>query len=62
MRCVRKRGSSWNAQVRVSGWRSFTKSFTKKSDAIAWSSKLEHQLRNTYSLKTDKQNLIYKPR
>jgi hypothetical protein len=44
---VRKRGNSWNAQVRVSGWRSFTKSFTKKSDAIGWSSKLEHQLRNT---------------
>ena len=54
MSCVRKRGNSWNAQVRVSGWRSFTKSFTKKSDAIAWSSKLEHQLRNTYPLKTDK--------
>ena len=40
MSCVRKRGNSWNAQVRVSGWRSFTKLFTKKSDAIAWSSKL----------------------
>ena len=47
MSCVRKRGNSWNAQVRVSGWRSFTKSFRKKSDAIICSSKLEHQLRNT---------------
>ena len=45
MSCVRKRGNSWNAQVRVSGWRSFTKSFNKKTDAITWSSKLEHQLR-----------------
>ena len=47
MSCVRKRGNSWNAQVRVSGWTNFTKSFTKKSDALAWSSKLEHQLRKT---------------
>ena len=31
MGCVRKRGKSWNAQVRVAGWRSFTKSFSKKS-------------------------------
>ena len=47
MSCLRKRGKHWTAQVRVSGWRSFTKSFNKKSDAIIWSSKLEHQLRNT---------------
>ena len=25
MGCVRKRGKSWNAQVRVAEWRSFTK-------------------------------------
>ena len=47
MSCVRKRGNSWNAQVRVSGWRSFTKSFNKKTDALAWSLKLENQLKNT---------------
>jgi integrase len=46
MGCVRKRGKSWNAQVRVSGWRSFTKSFSKKSDAIAWINELEHKLRS----------------
>ena len=45
MGCVRKRGKSWNAQVRVSGWRSFTKSFSKKSDAISWINELEHKLR-----------------
>jgi len=45
MGCVRKRGKSWNAQVRVSGWRSFTKSFSKKSDAVAWVNELEHKLR-----------------
>ncbi len=27
MGCVRKRGKSWNAQVRMSGWREKTKSF-----------------------------------
>ena len=57
MSCVRKRGNSWNAQVRVSGWRSFTKSFNKKTDAITWSSKLEHQLRNTSLPKENIQNL-----
>ncbi|NBR39914.1 MAG: site-specific integrase, partial [Alphaproteobacteria bacterium] len=46
MGCVRKRGKSWNAQVRVSGWRSFTKSFSKKSDAISWINELEHKLRS----------------
>ena len=35
MGCVRKRGKSWNAQVRIAGWRSFTKSFKSKSDAVA---------------------------
>jgi integrase len=46
MGCVRKRGKSWNAQVRVSGWRSFTKSFSKKSDAVAWINELENKLRS----------------
>ena len=46
MGCVRKRGKSWNAQVRVAGWRSFTKSFSKKSDAVAWINELEHKLRS----------------
>ncbi|PPR16691.1 MAG: hypothetical protein CFH37_01256, partial [Alphaproteobacteria bacterium MarineAlpha9_Bin7] len=44
MGCVRKRGKSWNAQVRISGWRSFTKSFAKKSDAIVWINGLENKL------------------
>ena len=43
---VRKRGNSWNAQVRIAGWRSFTKTFKKKTDAIAWSVHLENKLRN----------------
>ena len=36
MSCVRKRGNSWNAQVRVFGWRSFTKSFNKKTETILY--------------------------
>lgn len=47
MGCVRKRGKSWNAQVRIAGWRSFTKSFKSKADALRWVQKLEHQLKNT---------------
>ena len=45
MGCVRKRGAKWTAQVRVSGWRSFTKTFAKKSDAVLWSNELETRLR-----------------
>jgi integrase len=44
MGCVRKRGKSWNAQVRISGWRSFTKSFKSKSDAKLWIDELERKL------------------
>ena len=47
MSCVRKRGKSWNAQVRVSGWRSFTKSIKSKSDGVFWTQETEHQLKNT---------------
>ena len=46
MGCVRKRGKSWNAQVRVAGWRSFTKSFARKSDAISWIEEIENELRS----------------
>ena len=46
MGCVRRRGKSWNAQVRVAGWQSFTKSFGKKSDAVRWVQELEHTLNN----------------
>jgi integrase len=44
MGCVRKRGKSWNAQVRIAGWRSFTKSFNSKSDAKLWIDELERKL------------------
>ena len=46
MGCVRKRGKSWNAQVRVSGWRSFTKTFKTKLDATEWVVNFEKELRS----------------
>ena len=42
---MRKREAKCNEQVRVSGWRSFTKTFSKKSDAVLWSNNLETTLR-----------------
>ena len=47
MGCVRRRGKSWNAQVRVAGWQSFTKSFNEKSDAVRWVQELEQTLKNS---------------
>ena len=44
---MRRRGKSWNAQVRVVGWQSFTKSFNKKSDAVRWVQELEQTLKNS---------------
>jgi len=46
MGCVRKRGKSWNAQVRISGWRSFTKTFKTKLDATEWVVNFEKELRS----------------
>ena len=46
MGCVRKRGNSWNAQVRISGWRSFTKTFQTKLDAKQWIVTLEKELKS----------------
>ena len=46
MGCVRKRGKSWNAQVRISGWRSFTKTFKTKLDATEWVVNLEEELKS----------------
>ena len=51
MGCVRKRGKSWNAQVRMSGWRSFTKTFTTKLDATEWVISFEKELSQNQFLK-----------
>ncbi len=47
MGCVRKRGGSWSAQVRVSRWRSFNRTFQTKSDALKWINNLELKLRSS---------------
>ena len=46
MGCVRRRGNSWNAQVRISEWRSFTKTFTTKLDATEWVINFEKERRS----------------
>ena len=46
MGCVRRRGTKWNAQVRIAGWRSFTKTFEKKSDALDWCRETESAIRS----------------
>ena len=46
MGCVRKRGRSWNAQVRIAGWRSLTRTFEKKIDAERWVKETEINIKN----------------
>ncbi|MBL6768690.1 MAG: site-specific integrase [Alphaproteobacteria bacterium] len=60
MGSVRKRGKTWNAQVRVSGWRSFTKSFKSKSDALCWIKALENNLKSTDIPKVNIGNITLK--
>ena len=60
MGSVRKRGKTWNAQVRVSGWRSFTKSFKSKSDALSWIKALENNLKSTDIPKVNIRNITLK--
>ena len=60
MSSVRKRGKTWTAQVRITGWRSFTKTFNKKSDAIVWSKTLKDKLRSVPIPDNDIDNLKLK--
>ena len=60
MGCVRKRGKSWNAQVRISGWRSFTKTFKTKLDATEWVVNFEKELRSKPIPEKDVKNLKLK--
>ena len=60
MGSVRKRGKTWNAQVRVSGWRSFTKSFKSKSDALCWIKVLESNLKSADIPKVNIGNITLK--
>jgi len=60
MGCVRKRVKSWNTQVRVSGWRSFTKSFKTKLSATQWVANFEKELRSKPIPKKDIKNFKLK--
>jgi len=46
MGSLRKRNGKWNAQVRISGWRCFSKTFSKKTDAEDWCKSMEVKLQS----------------
>ena len=58
MASIRKRGkTSWEAQVRMRGWETQTRTFTTKADAAQWASEREAEMRrgtfvDTSTLKT----------
>ena len=60
MGCVRKRGKTWNAQIRISGWRSFTKTFKTKLDATEWVVNFEKELHSKLIPEKDIKNLKLK--
>jgi hypothetical protein len=55
-----KRCKSWNTQVRVSGWRSFTKSLKTKLSATQWVASFEKELRSKPIPKKDIKNFKLK--
>jgi len=46
MGSIRKRNSQWNAQVRIKGWRSLSKTFATKQLAEAWVRQTEDNVRH----------------
>lgn len=58
MASFRKRGNKWECQIRRKGHPSITKSFTNKSDAQAWSRRIEIDLENGTLLNTLKASEI----
>ncbi len=46
MPTIRKRGSKWQAQIRLGGCNPQSKSFTYKSDAVRWAQEIERALEN----------------
>ena len=41
---IRKRGETWQAQVRRSGYPALTKSFATRADAVAWAREKERAI------------------
>ena len=60
MGSVHKRGKTWNAQIRISGWRSFTKTFKTKLDATEWVVNFEKELHSKPIPEKDIKNLKLK--
>jgi len=52
MATVRKRGSSWQVQVRRSGLPSVSRNFKIKLDALAWARQLNERPRKTLEFET----------
>ena len=48
-----------DCQVRVAGWQSFTKSFSKKLDAVRWVQELEQTLRNSNLSKVNANDVLF---
>ncbi len=44
MATIRERGSRWEAQVRIKGYPSFTRTFTAHADAVAWAKEKERAI------------------
>jgi len=58
MASIRKIKTKWEARVRVKGFPSYCKSFTKKSDAISWAKEVEVGLETGQTPKNKTQKLM----
>ena len=45
MASIRKHREKWQAQIRIKGWKPIAKSFRHKSDAVAWATIIESEMR-----------------
>lgn len=60
MGSVRCRGTRWHAQVRLNGFRSFTKSFDSKESALSWCKEKEnHLLANSHDRQDSKSPSLF---
>lgn len=45
MATIRKRGNSWQAQIRITGYPAQTRTFRHRADALAWAADMESEMR-----------------
>ena len=60
MGSLRKRNGKWNAQVRIAGWRSFSKTFSKKTDAEDWCKVTEAKIQSLPIPEINQKNVCLK--